>query len=240
MQIGIEKYQETISKLRSKKWSTPLANSMSFTGHILKFVGKGVPFVGILGSALTVGSKVLNPDPSLKDVIENSEIIRAQIQLGFDDISENFGNIQNQLDDIRKTAQKTLHLIAEMKWVDGLRRVEAYCKNICAVTTLNKIIEFIDSSKNFFIEIKTDATQHFDEEKLTEYMKFLAEEQDIEKCFEFFNYAMALKSQFLNILVLYHSYNNELDVVRNINASLPILGLLTPYKMTVIFQPVSL
>ena len=61
---------------------------MSFTGHILKFVGKGVPFVGMLGSALTVGSKVLNPDPTLKDIIENSEIVQAQIQAGFDDISD--------------------------------------------------------------------------------------------------------------------------------------------------------
>ena len=46
------------------------------------------------------------------------------------------------------------------------------------------------------------------------YMKFLAEEQGLDKCFEFFNYAMGLKSQFLNVLVLYHSYKNEFDIVR--------------------------
>ena len=74
-EVGFETYEKTISKVRSKKWSTPLAKTMSFTGHILKFAGKGVPFVGILGSALTIGSKVINPDPTLKDIIENSEII---------------------------------------------------------------------------------------------------------------------------------------------------------------------
>ena len=113
---------------------------------------------------LTVGSKVLNPDPTLKDIIENSEIVQAQIQAGFDDISDKLGSIQIQLEDLRKIAQKTLNLIAELKFVEGLKRVEAYCKNVYRNKTLLEIIEYIDSSKNFFIEIQTDATQHFDDE----------------------------------------------------------------------------
>jgi hypothetical protein len=212
-EIGFESYDKTISKVRSKKWSTPLAKTMSFTGHILKFVGNGVSFVGMLGSALTVGSKVLNPDPTVKDIIENSEIIRAQIQSGFDDISDELGSIHIQLEDLRKIAQITLNLIAELKFVEGLKRVEAYCKNVYRNKTLDGIISYIDRTSSFFFEIQTDATQHFDEDKLSGYMKFLAEQEGIEKCFEFFNYAMALRSQFLNVLVLYHSYNNELDMV---------------------------
>ena len=109
---------------------------MSFTGHILKFVGEGVPFVGMLGSALTVGSKVLNPDPTLKDIIENSEIVQAQIQAGFDDMSDKLESIQIQLEDLRKIAQKTLNLIAELKFVEGLKRVEAYWKNVYRNKTL--------------------------------------------------------------------------------------------------------
>ena len=65
------------------------------------------------------------------------------------------------------------------------------------------------------MEIQTDATMHFDEEKLSEYMTFLKEEQGIDECFQFFNYAMGLKSQFLSVLVLYHSYNNNLNEVNN-------------------------
>ena len=198
--------------MTSTKRSTTLAKSMAFTVHILKFVGKGVPFVGMLGSALTVGSKVLDPDSTLKDIIENNEIVQAQIPAGFDDISD---DIQLQLEDLRKIAEKTLNLIAEFKVVEGLKRVEAYCRNVYKNKTLLEIIEYIDSSKNFFIEIQTDATQHFDEEKLIGYMKFLAEEVGIERCFEFFNYALALRSQYLNVLVLYHSYKNDLDMVRN-------------------------
>ena len=104
--------------------------------------------------------------------------------------------------------------LAELKFVEGLKRVEAYCKNVYRNKTLLEIIEYIDSSKNFFIEIQTDATQHFDEERLTGYMKFLAEEESVEKCFEFFKYALALRSPYLNVLVLYHSYKNNLNMVR--------------------------
>ena len=101
----------------------------------------------------------------------------------------------------------------EMRWKDGLKRVQAYCKNIFVMNNLADIIDHIAASYNFFVEIQTDATQHFDEEKLSEYMTFLVKEQGIDECFQFFNYAMGLKSQFLSVLVLYHSYNNNLRQV---------------------------
>ena len=129
--IGQEKYDAAIFKVRSKKWSGPLGKTMSFTGHVLNFAGKsGAPFVGMLGSALVVGSKVLNPDPTLADIVESKDIIKAQVEIGFNHVSDKLDAIQNQLEDLRKTAQKTLSLMAEMKWKDGLKRVQAYCKNV--------------------------------------------------------------------------------------------------------------
>ena len=148
----------------------------------------GVPIVGGLSYALLIGSQVLNPDTE------------HQIEKGFNKVVQDLGIIQNQVEDLRNTAQKTLGMIAEMKWKDGLKRVEAYCKNI-------------DASFSFFVEIQTDATQHFDKEKLEEYMNFLNDEKGIQECIEFYNYAMALRSQFLSILVLYYSFKNELDEV---------------------------
>ena len=211
---GQEKYDAAIFKVRSKKWSGPLGKTMSFTGHILNFAAKGgAPFVGMLGSALIVGSKVLNPDPTVEDIVDSKNLIQEQIEIGFKDVSDRLGAIQHQLEDLRKTAQKTLNLIAEMRWKDGLKRVEAYCKNIFVMNNLSDIIDHITASYNFFVEIQTDATQHFDEEKLSAYMTFLVKEQGIDECFQFFNYAMGLKSQFLSVLVLYHSYNNNLRQV---------------------------
>ena len=54
-----DKYTAIVLKVRSKEWSEPLGKVMSFTAHILTIAGGcGAPFVGPLGSALAVGSKV--------------------------------------------------------------------------------------------------------------------------------------------------------------------------------------
>ena len=135
-------------------------------------------------------------------------------------------SVSDQIEDLCKIAQKTLNLIAEMKWKDGLKRVEAYCKNIFSMKDPNEIVTFIDKSFNFFVEIQTDATQHFDLEKLCDYMKFLTEEQGIDECLQFFNYAMGLKCQFLSVLVFYHSYKDEQDQV---NARLHQLVTKNPF-----------
>ena len=57
-----------------------------------------------------------------EEIFENKE----QIEIGFKDVSDRLDAIQHQLEDLRKTAQKTLNLIAEMRWKDGLKRVQAY------------------------------------------------------------------------------------------------------------------
>ena len=92
-------------------------------------------------------------------------------------------------------------------------KVKAFCKDIYAKKSLSSIISYIDKSGAFFFEICNDATQHFEEDKLEEYMDFLIEEKGIQECIDFYNYAMALRSQFLSILVLYHSSKDELDEV---------------------------
>ena len=94
------------------------------------------------------------------------------------------------------------------------KRVEAYCKKIYSKKSLTGIICHIDASYNFFIEIQTDAAQHFDEEKLIDYMNFLNKEQGIQECIDFYNYAMALQCQFLSVLTLYYSYKNDFDEVK--------------------------
>ena len=233
----MEKYNASLNKVRSKKWAAPLGKTIAFTGHILKFAGKsGAPFVGILGSAIVVSSKVLNPDitdskiegavnkvESIQNQMDNNfsevydkfDVVQVKVQEGFNEVLDKLTANQRVVEDLRNTAQKTLGMIAEMKWKDGLKRVEAYCKNIYSKKKLQGIINYIDASFNFFVEIQCDATQYFDNEKIESYMDFLIEEQGIEECIEFYMYAMALRSQFLSILVLYHSFKNDLDEVIN-------------------------
>ena len=63
------------------------------TGHILKLAGKwGAPFNGILGCALTVGSKLLNPNPNVASCLSVTHI-----EDGFKEVSNNLPIIQIQV-----------------------------------------------------------------------------------------------------------------------------------------------
>ena len=153
---------------------------MSFTGTILTFAGGcGAPFVGPLGSALTIGSNVLNPDDGSDEVFQELETIQNLVEERFNEVSQELKIIQNQINDLQKTATKNLDITAQIKWEEGLKRVEAFCKNIYARESLASIIFYIDKCCAFFYEIQNDATQHFDEDKLEEYMDFLTEEKGI-------------------------------------------------------------
>ena len=56
---------------------------MSFTGTILTIAGGcGAPFVGPLGSALTIGSNVLNPDDGFDEVFQELETIQNLVEEG--------------------------------------------------------------------------------------------------------------------------------------------------------------
>ena len=148
------------------------------------------------------------------DAISDKLDIKDQIEDVFNAISDKLGTAQLQVENLRKIAQKTLLLVGELKWREGLKRIEAYCKFIHQKGSLKTIITYIDSSFNFFVEIQTDATQHFDEEKLKEYMVFLVNEEGIQPCINFYNYVMALRCQFNTILTLYHCYKDEPYEVR--------------------------
>jgi hypothetical protein len=174
----------------------PFGKVMRFTGTILTFAGScGAPYVGPLGSALKIGSNVLNPEE------------------GFDQVFKEFEKIQNKIDDLQRIAKKNLLITAEINWEGGLKRVKAFCKTVYSMKTQSSIISHIDECGPFFKEIQNDATQGFDEEEMQKYMDFLANENGVKACIDFYNYDMALKSQFLTILVLYNSFKNNLDEV---------------------------
>ena len=70
-QTAIETKQhvdEALVKVRSQTWSEPLGKACSVTGSIVSGLGNFVPGLGILGGALCLGSKMLNPSASMNDV----------------------------------------------------------------------------------------------------------------------------------------------------------------------------
>ena len=55
------KQGEGLEKVRLQPWSDPLGKCLQLTGNILEIAGHcGVPCIGLLGQALTVGSNILS------------------------------------------------------------------------------------------------------------------------------------------------------------------------------------
>ena len=63
-----EQVDEALGKVRSQPWSEPLGQALSVTGTIVSGCGNFVPFLGMAGGALNMGSKLLNPKASMNDL----------------------------------------------------------------------------------------------------------------------------------------------------------------------------
>ena len=76
IQTAIETKQhvdEALVIVRGQTWSEPLGKACAVTGGIVSGLGNFVPGLGIVGGALSLGSKVLNPTASMNDVRREQE-----------------------------------------------------------------------------------------------------------------------------------------------------------------------
>ena len=71
---------ESLERVRGKKWAEPLGKTLGVTGKIVTAVGKAVPGVGILGSALSMGATLLNPEPTIKDLQKGMNEMKQELK----------------------------------------------------------------------------------------------------------------------------------------------------------------
>ena len=73
--------KKTYQKVQSKAWEKNVDTALNVTGSILSGLGNaGVPIVGLVGSALTMGAEILNPAPKLKDLKEETKTIEEAME----------------------------------------------------------------------------------------------------------------------------------------------------------------
>ena len=73
--------KKTYQKVQSKAWEKNVDTALNVTGSILSGLGNaGVPIVGLVGSALTMGAEILNPAPQLKDLKEETKKIEEAME----------------------------------------------------------------------------------------------------------------------------------------------------------------
>lgn len=67
---------EAIEKVQSQSWSEPTGQALEVSAKIVSGLGDFIPGVGIIAGALSFGGKLLNPQPSMKDL--HSEMLQIK------------------------------------------------------------------------------------------------------------------------------------------------------------------
>ena len=99
-----ESVEKSLERIQEKSWAEPLGKAMGTTGSIIKGCGSFIPGVGIVGGALSFGSTLLNPQPSLQDLETQLGDLKAGLEL----ISSENVSIRRALEDSMKTLQEKI------------------------------------------------------------------------------------------------------------------------------------
>ena len=81
--------EKKLEKIRCSPKATTAATAMQFTGSLLSTLSKaGVPVVGYVAGALSVGSGILDPKPKLSDLRKKSDELKAEMELCSESVKE--------------------------------------------------------------------------------------------------------------------------------------------------------
>ena len=77
---GMTFVEDGIETVRSKPWAEPVGAALGVTASICNGLGSFVPGLGIVGGAINMGSKILNPAPTLADIKRTEKEIIQQLE----------------------------------------------------------------------------------------------------------------------------------------------------------------
>jgi len=75
-------YTKGLEKVQAKTWAEPLGKTLAISGKSVKGMGDFVPGASIIGGALTFGSTLLNPEPSMQDLQRELKEIKITLEKG--------------------------------------------------------------------------------------------------------------------------------------------------------------
>ena len=173
--------KEGISKVRSKPWAEPVGIAMGATASIcgsLNFV----PGMGIIGGALKMGSSLLNPAPSLADLVRSQQQLEANLSEATgvlkDIIEQKLGEIKNEMQQPRPETIQDFELI----------RAEVQATALAISNDMRKIDDDLSDIKNIIdrtYQIVTDIRYRDGIEKVdTAYQIFIKGANNLEETFK--------------------------------------------------------
>ena len=137
-QISIETKQHVDAVLvtvRGQTWSEPLGKACSVTGGIAKGLGNFMLGFGILGGALSLGSKLLNPKASKNDleraqgeherknsgtgsgeVREDMEEVKAEVKELMKEVQQFSQSVGQEIKDMKDVVNRTFDLVVDTRY----------------------------------------------------------------------------------------------------------------------------
>ena len=191
--------------MKSYAWSDPLGKFLMVTGAILEVAGEcGVPVIGLLGQALTVGSDLLSHSS------DNFLQINEKTQKTFREFHKKLDFIQNEVAEIKDITSETLKLVADMVYKEKIELIDAaYTSLMNGATDLHQTLSYggqefcyicsfrfyLRLFDNFIMELQTIANQYLKPERIMEYLEILKKRDsgDYEKSAAFFKYVIATR-----------------------------------------------
>ena len=157
---------ESLKKIRGKKWSKPLGKTLEHTGKIVTMIGKVVPgvvpIVGvpigsvlcILGGALTMGANLLNPKPNLKDLQKDINEMKQELKSITEKDEERKAILEETLrEEIKEMEKKIATPMSEIR--SDLKLIQ------CEMLEVKKVVQDRnDQIEKELSEIKDKIMQH--------------------------------------------------------------------------------
>ena len=144
-QVSIETKQHVdaaLATVRGQTWSEPLGKACSVTGGIVKALGNFVPGFGILGGALSLGSKLLNPKASRNDlarakgenigtgmgeVREDLEEVKAEVKGLMKEVQQFSQTVGQEVKEMKDVVNRTFDIVVDTRY-----KVAQTISNLCS------------------------------------------------------------------------------------------------------------
>ena len=127
---------ESLQKVRKKPWAEPLGKAMNITGMVVSKCENFIPGAGIISGALSFGSSLLNPEPTLQE-------LKKQL----DDLNECLKTISTDNDTIRSIMENAMR--------QEIQKLEEKIANPCS-----ELRSDFDSIKSEMLSMKKQVQQN--------------------------------------------------------------------------------
>ena len=139
---------KSLEKVQKKTWAEPLGKSLAVTGKIVNGCGSFIPGAGIIAGALSFGSGLLNPEPSLQDLKKQLDALN----IGIESISTDNASVRSIIEEsMKKEIRSDIEMI-KLEMGDTMKEIQQ--NNDCIINEVSSIKDVTSKTFNLVTDIR--------------------------------------------------------------------------------------